>query len=243
MSVLIFGIGGIGRALATRLVARGTPVHLIARSADKLQALSAELNNAPFTALDCSAPEAVEAGVRALAAAGPLAGLVYAVGSIPLKPLKSTSAADFSAAFNLNFLSAALAVKAAAPALAAGAAPGSVVLFSTVACAQGFPNHAAIAAAKGAVEAFARSAAAELCPRVRVNCIAPSLTDTPLAARLTGSEAARKALGDAHPLARLGAAGDAAALAAFLLDDASSGWVTGQVWGLDGGRSTLRNKN
>ena len=239
--VLIFGTGGIGRCLAQRLAARGTPIHLVGRAEERVAPLAAELK-APYTLLDCSQPEAVEAGVAALAAATPLRGLVYAVGSIPLKPLKGTSAKDFSDAFNLNFLSAALAVKAAAPALAASS--GSVVLFSTVACAQGFPNHAAIASAKGALEAFTRSAAAELSPQgVRVNCIAPSLSVTPLAARMTSSEAMRKALGEAHPLGRLGTAADSAAMAEWLLDEKWGGWVTGQVYAVDGGRSTLRPKN
>ena len=239
--VLIFGTGGIGRCLAQRLAARGTPIHLVGRAEERVAPLAAELQ-APYTLLDCSQPEAVEAGVAALAAATPLRGLVYAVGSIPLKPLKGTTAKDYTDAFNLNFLSAALAVKAAAPALAASS--GSVVLFSTVACAQGFPNHAAIASAKGALEAFTRSAAAELSPQgVRVNCIAPSLSVTPLAARMTSSEAMRKALGEAHPLGRLGTAADSAAMAEWLLDEKWGGWVTGQVYAVDGGRSTLRPKN
>lgn len=239
-AVLIFGTGGIGRCLAQRLAKRGTPIHLVGRSQDRVAPLAAELG-APFTLLDCAEPEAVEAGVAALAATTPLRGLVYAVGSIPLKPLKATSAADFTSAWRLNFLSAALAVKAAAPALSAEG--GSVVLFSTVACAQGFPNHVAIASAKGALEAFTRSAAAEYAPRLRVNCIAPSLSDTPLAARMTSSEAMKKALGEAHPLGRLGTAADSAAMAEWLLDPAWGGWVTGQVYAVDGGRSTLRPKN
>ena len=239
--VLIFGTGGIGRCLAQRLAARGTPIHLVGRAEERVAPLAAELQ-APYTLLDCSQPEAVEAGVAALAAATPLRGLVYAVGSIPLKPLKGTTAKDYTDAFNLNFLSAALAVKAAAPALAASS--GSVVLFSTVACAQGFPNHAALASATGALEAFTRSAAAELSPQgVRVNCIAPSLSVTPLAARMTSSEAMRKALGEAHPLGRLGTAADSAAMAEWLLDEKWGGWVTGQVYAVDGGRSTLRPKN
>ena len=237
---LIFGVGGIGRCLAQRLAVRGTPVHLIGRSSDKVSALANELK-APFSIVDCSQPEEVEALTQRLAAATPLKGLVYAVGSIPLKPLKGTSAKDFLDAYSLNFLSAALAVKAAAPALCAEG--GSAVLFSTVACAQGFPNHTAIAAAKGALEAFARSAAAEYAPKMRVNVIAPSLTDTPLASRMTSSEGMRKALGDAHPMGRLGTAADSAAMAEFLLDSKWSGWVTGGLFPVDGGRSSLRPKN
>jgi NAD(P)-dependent dehydrogenase (short-subunit alcohol dehydrogenase family) len=240
MSVLICGAAGIGRSLAQRLHARGVAVHLLSRDAAKLQALSNSLGGAPFTVADV-ASDSFEDTVRGIASSTPMRGLVYAVGSIPLKPLKGTTTADFLAAFSVNALGAALALKACAPSLAAGAAPGSAVLFSTVACAQGFPNHAAIAMAKGAVEALTRSAAAELAPRVRVNCIAPSLTDTPLAARMLSSDAMRKALGDAHPIPRVGAADDVAALTELLLEPTS--FINGQVLAVDGGRSTLRPKN
>ncbi len=91
--------------------------------------------------------------------------------------------------------------------------------------------------------AFARSAAAELAPKLRVNCIAPSLTDTPLAARMTSSDSMKKALGDMHPIPRIGTADEVAALVEFLLDDATGGWISGQVFSVDGGRSTLRPKN
>lgn len=240
MSILICGVAGIGRSLARRLHARGVPLHLLARDAAKLQSLSAELGGAPFTVTDASS-DSFEGAVRDAAAASPLRGLVYAIGSIPLKPLKGTTAADFLSAFTVNALGAALALKAAAPALAAGAQPGSALFFSTVACAQGFPNHAAISMAKGAVEALTRSAAAELAPRVRVNCIAPSLTDTPLAARMLSSDAMRKALGEAHPIPRVGQSDDVAALAELLLEPTS--FINGQVLAVDGGRSTLRPKN
>jgi NAD(P)-dependent dehydrogenase (short-subunit alcohol dehydrogenase family) len=117
----------------------------------------------------------------------------------------------------------------------------SVVLFSSVAVAQGFAAHASIAMAKGAVEGLTRSLAAELAPKVRVNSIAPSLTRTPLALALTSNEALAKAVADTHALRRLGEAEDVAALAAFLLGP-EAGWITGQVIGVDGGRSTLRTK-
>ena len=115
----------------------------------------------------------------------------------------------------------------------------SVVLFSTVAVGQGMPMHASVAAAKGAVEGLMRSLAAEWAPKIRVNVIAPALIDTPLAARLLSSPDKREALAARYPLKRIGTPADVAALARFLLS-AESGWMTGQVLGVDGGMSTLR---
>lgn len=114
-----------------------------------------------------------------------------------------------------------------------------MVMFSTVAVSQGLPMHASVAAAKGAVEGLTRSLAAELAPSIRVNCIAPSLTDTPLAERLLSSEQKRTAMAERHPLKRVGTVDDMASLAEFLLTDHAS-WITGQVIGVDGGMSRLR---
>jgi len=113
------------------------------------------------------------------------------------------------------------------------------VLFSTVAVAQGMPMHASVAAAKAAVEGLMRSLAAEWAPKIRVNAIAPALVDTPLAARLLSSPEKREALAARYPLKRIGEPADAAALSRFLLSP-ESGWITGQVFGVDGGMSTLR---
>ena len=240
--ILILGAtGGMGAALARRLHGQGHALHLMARDTPRLGELAGELG-VPASAVDATDPAALAAAIPAAAPA--LAGLVYAVGSIPLKPLARTAAEDFAAAWRLNALGAALALQAALPALKAGAAggtPASVVLFSSIAAGQGFANHAAIAMAKGAVEALTRTAAAELAPAIRVNCIAPSLTETPLAAALTGNEAMAKAIAALHPLPRLGQPADMAATAAFLLS-AEAGWLTGQVLHVDGGRSTLRVK-
>jgi NAD(P)-dependent dehydrogenase (short-subunit alcohol dehydrogenase family) len=168
-----------------------------------------------------------------------IAALAYCVGSIVLKPLKRAQASDFIEAFQVNALGAALAVRAAEQALRR--AKGSVVLFSTVAAAVGFPNHVVIATAKGAVEGLTRSLAADLAPDVRVNCIAPSLMRTPLAQALTANETVATAIAQLHPIPRLGEADDAAAMAAFLLGP-EAGWITGQVFAVDGGRGTLRVK-
>ena len=228
--------GGIGAALARRLAARGAEPFLLARDPARLAALGAELG-APWRAVDVTDAPALKA---TLAEAGtPLRGLAFCIGSILLKPAGRLTEADFLDAFRLNALAAAMAVQAAMPALAAG--QGSVVLFSSVAARKGFANHAAISAAKAAVEGLAVALAAELAPQVRVNCIAPSLTKTRLAEPLTRSPQMAEAIARQHPIPRLGEAEDAAALADFLLSDVA-GWITGQVIGVDGGRGAVAGK-
>ena len=168
-----------------------------------------------------------------------ITGLAYCVGSIDLKPLRSLTGDAMVEAFRLNAVAPAIAVREAAAALKS--ANGSVVLFSTVAVAQGFASHTIVSAAKGAVEGLTRALAADLAPHVRVNCIAPSLTATPLAAKLTSNPAMADAIAATHAIPRLGQAADHGALADFLLS-ADAGWITGQVIAVDGGRSRVRTK-
>ncbi len=167
-----------------------------------------------------------------------LDGLVYCPGSINLKPVRGLKPEEVLADFQLNALGA-LRVMQKLQNNLKKSGNASVVFFSTVAVQQGMPYHASVAMAKGAVEGLTRSLAAELAPQIRVNAIAPSLTDTPLASRLLSSDERRDASAQRHPLKRVGQPVDIAAITAFLLSDQSS-WITGQIMHVDGGMSALK---
>jgi len=168
-----------------------------------------------------------------------LHGLVYSVGSITLKPFNRLTDEDFLRDFQLNALGAARMIQQAIKPLK-NAAGSSIVLISTVAARTGMPYHASIAAAKGAVEGLALTLAAELAfQQIRVNVVAPSLTDTPLAQGLLSTPEKREASARRHPLGKIGQPEDISQLIAFLLSDDSS-WMTGQVIGVDGGLGKLK---
>ena len=223
---IIGGTSGIGRATVAQLQSDGHTVHVACRSPEKLADLGIVAQ--PFDAV----------------APGPLAwperldGFVYFPGSISLKPFHRLTAEDFQRDLQVNLFGAIAALQSALPALKASG-NASVVLFSTVAVAQGMPMHASIAAAKGAVEALARSLAAEWAPLIRVNAVAPSLTDTPLAGPLLNSDLKKEAAGKRHPLQRVGSADETAALVEHLLGDHAR-FMTGQVLRIDGGLSSVR---
>lgn len=237
--IVIGATGGIGEALARRLSAQKRPLFLVARNGDKLGPLAESLGGVGSAVADVLDDQALADAVRQADSGDGIGGLAYCVGTITIKPLKAASADDFMQAYRLNVAGAVTALRAAEKGLKA--AKGSVVLFSTVAVEQGFPNHTVIASAKGAVAGLARSLAAEWAPAVRVNLVAPSLTRTPLAHSLLSNEQFAQGIANMHPIPRLGEADDQAAAAAFLLSEEAS-WVTGQTLGVDGGRSTLRTK-
>jgi NAD(P)-dependent dehydrogenase (short-subunit alcohol dehydrogenase family) len=225
-NVLVVGAtGGIGSALAKRLAA-DSHVWSASRSAGDAQ------RDRSF------AWDAVGADFPADRLPERLDGLVYCPGTITLLPFERLSEDSFRQDLELNLLGAVRVIKAALPALKAAPRAG-IVLFSTVAVSTGMPMHASIASAKGAVEGLTRSLAAEFAPTIRVNAIAPSLTDTPLASRVLRTERQREAAAARHPLQRIGRPEDLAALAAFLLSDEAD-WISGQVIHADGGMGSLR---
>lgn len=224
--LLIGGNSGIGLATAKLLQASGCSLTAASRSSDQLRSLGI-----PVQSFDAETPSLLDLPET-------LDGLIYFPGTITLKPFHRLTTDDFLRDFQINCLGAMQVIQSALPALKASPS-ASIVLFSTVAVAQGMAFHASIAAAKAAVEGLAKSLAAELAPKIRVNVIAPSLTDTPLARQLLGNDQKRDAAEKRHPLQSVGNPDDIARLAAFLLSD-DSVFITGQILRPDGGLSSIR---
>lgn len=168
---------------------------------------------------------------------GPLSALIYCPGSIQLKPFKQLTLESFRSDMEINTIGLVKALQHYEKALKEGGA--SIVAFSTVAVSQGMPFHSSVAMAKGALEGLIKSLAAEWAPSVRLNVIAPSLTETPMAARLLRNEKQITASNERHPLKRIGKPEDVANAAVFLIEDQSS-WITGQIFHVDGGMSAIK---
>ncbi len=166
-------------------------------------------------------------------------GLVYCPGTIVLKPFQRLTMADFRNDLEINLLGAVKIIQSCLKRLKKSPTGASILLFSTVAVKVGMPFHASVASAKAAVEGLTRSLAAEFAPRIRVNAIAPSLTSTPLAESLLSNEERQKASAERHPLKRIGDPQEIAGFAQHLLSDEGS-WVTGQIFYIDGGMSSIR---
>jgi len=165
-------------------------------------------------------------------------GIAYCVGAINLKPFARFSEDDFINDYKKQVGGAIRIIQALLPKLKMSE-QASIVLFSTIAVQTGFPFHTLVASSKGAIEGLTKALAAELAPKIRVNCIAPSITDTPLAAALLNTDEKKLANAQRHPLKLVGEANDIASMAEFLLSDKSK-WITGQIFHIDGGMSTLR---
>ena len=225
--LIVGGSSGIGRALVDQLLQAGHTLHVWARERRDLPA------TVTFTALDVTS----EAADFKSAVPDRLDGLVYCPGSIDLRSFRSLKPETFREAFELNVVGAVRCLQAAERTLKQSK-QAAVVLFSTVAVQRGMPFHAAIASAKGAIEGLTRSLAAEYAPTIRVNAIAPSLTDTPLAEKLLASDEKREASAKRHPLNRVATAGEIASMAAYLLGEQAA-FITGQVIGMDGGLGAI----
>ncbi len=236
--VLVIGAGGgMGRALVRTLASAGFDVAGAGRDAGRLDACDGLTSRHVCDARDLDAVDALVGTLASDDHAPPLRAIVNLAGCITLKPAHLLTAADWHETIAAKLTTAFACVRAAGKHLKSG---GSVVLVSTVAAGVGLPNHEAIAAAGAGVEGLARSAAATYAARgLRVNVVAPALVDTPMASRITGSERALEHSRKMHPLGRIGTPDDVAPILAWLASDASS-WVTGQVFGIDGGLGALR---
>ena len=232
---LIFGAtGAIGSSLAAQLKESNHSVHLIARNEDEVKVIAEELG-CSYSIADVLEENFIDK-VKADTSDFDVKGIAYCVGSIDLKPLKRVTENDLNTCMKLNLYSAIEVIKGFQEELKKSS--GSIVLFSSVAAQKGFTNHTIIATAKAAIEGLTVTLAAEFAPNIRINCVAPSLTNSKIAQSMLKNPIVAEALAKAHPLKRVGEGKDSAALAKFLLTEESS-WVTGQIIGVDGGRSSL----
>ena len=220
--VIVGGNSGIGKATAELLKAQGANLYLYSKSGVGTTGLDTSSDFEEMPGL----PEVID-------------GVVYAPGTINLKPFHRISVDDFKKEMEVNFFGAVRVLQACLKGLKKSSSP-AVVLYSTVAVQTGMGFHAGIASAKGAIEGLTRSLAAEWAPsKIRVNAIAPSLTETPLASVLLSTPEKKEASDKRHPLGRIGSSEDIAASTVFLLSPQSS-WMTGQILHVDGGMSTLK---
>lgn len=224
--LLIGGSYGIGLAIAKELQFENK-VFIASRTNENIADL--HVTHIPFDAttdtLDTTKlPEVID-------------GLVYCPGSINLRPFKGLKPESFESDLQINFISLVKVIQTVLPNLTASN-QSSIVLFSTVAVKMGMPFHTSVSASKGAIEGFAKALAAEYAPKIRVNVIAPSLTDTPLANKFLNSEEKKEKSAARNPMKKVGTSEDIAQMASFLLSEKSS-WISGQIFHVDGGMSTL----
>lgn len=227
--MIVGASSGIGKSLANKLAKSGHQV-FGTYNENQVEAESSNISYSHLNVMDDDLdlnflPEKLD-------------GVAYCPGSINLKPFARIKPEAFVEDFNLQVVGAVKVLQAVASRLKASE-NASVVLFSTVAVQLGFNFHTQVAASKGAIEGLTRSLAAEWAPTIRVNAIAPSITDTPLASKLLGSDEKKEANAQRHPLKKIGSPEDIAEMATFLLSDQSS-WMSGQVLHVDGGMSSIK---
>jgi len=242
-SVLIFGAsGGIGSALARQLATHGWQLTLVARERVRLEALAGELAADAFS-VDATDSAAVEhCLVEVSEKHGPVAGVVNCAGSLLLKPAHLTTDAEWAAVLGAN-LSSSFHIVRSATARMMTTGGGSIVLVSSAVARRGMINHEAIAAAKAGIAGLALSAAATYARyHIRVNCVAPGLTRTPLTQALAENETSLRASAALHPLGRIGEPDEVASAIRWFLSPEQS-WVTGQVLGVDGGLSSVQARS
>jgi len=232
---IIFGAtGSIGSALTNLLYEDKFDCHLVGRNEEELKKLAQKFN---YSYSICDVLKLNFANnLKKDLFETKILGMAYCIGSIDVKPFKETKANDFVSSYVLNHVGITEIIRAFQENLKTN--KGSVVLFSTVAAKKGFANHSIISSAKAAVEGLTLALAAELSPEIRINCIAPSLTKSKMASSIIKNSSIENSIAKMHPLKRIGQGRDSANLANFLLTNKSS-WITGQIIGVDGGRSNI----
>jgi len=224
--LMIGGSYGIGLPLV-KILNKEFNVHVACRTNDQLQ--SENVNFIKFDALNDEFDNSL--------IPDEIHGFVYLPGSINLRPFKGLSVEAFKQDLEINLISLIKVLKTVMPKLVA-ADNSSIVLMSTVAVKRGMPFHSSVSVSKGAIEGLTKSLAAEYAPKIRVNAVAPSIVDTPLANRFLNNDLKIEKSAQKHPMKRVGNSADIAETINFLLSEKSS-WMTGQIIGVDGGTSTL----
>tara|TARA_B100001778_G_scaffold101512_1_gene82868 strand:- start:432 stop:1145 length:714 start_codon:yes stop_codon:yes gene_type:complete len=232
---LIFGAtGSIGSKLSENMCESDKEIHLIGRDEEELKKLASKLNS-EYSVIDILSDNLSET-IKENFGDKNISGIAYCIGSIDLKPLRVSKKEDFKKCLDVNFFPVIEIIKSLQDNLKKN--NGSIILFSTVAVKKGFTNHAIISSAKGAIEGLTVSLAAEFAPNIRVNCIAPSLTNSKMSQSILKNKMMADGIAKSHPMKRIGQAADIASMAKFLLSDESP-WITGQIIGVDGGKSSL----
>ena len=236
--ILVFGgTGSIGKALSKKLKKDNYEPIILSRNEEELKVVSKEID-CDYKVCDVLDLEKVKNISEEFK--DDIYGIAYCVGSINLKPIKISKDEDYIESFKINTLGAINIIRLNYESLAKK--NGSILLYSTIAVKQGFTNHTIVSTAKGAIEGLTLSLAAEFAPKIRVNCIAPSLTEAKMTKKIISNDNIKKAIETMHPIPKIGSGEDFSDIGSFLLSGKNS-WITGQIFHIDGGRSSLRIKS